>query len=298
MSDQPVPAATTAVTSEVPQVMDACQSAVARSGMNLPADFRLLAAGGYRGRDLPFQLGQSGNRASQIDVVVSSPDKPVVLMLGAYDPTAWKVSWTRGTKIVAVYAGGYHTQRVAGLPKNMPLLVGTYEEKSACPYFYIGGDGMETVNPAARKVFGRPVDMVYLAGRDGTVFAGASGPLGGIESSNDTSVESFRDKDAPLAGQPGIEEAIRRGQLRRAGPGDVGLWSQALAQGGRSFDIPPVSGQSGQQPISVPGNVYVVMGDFTFPSGLYGAHSVTFLVPPGVPRPRGNPGHSSVHMLH
>ena len=34
--------------------------------------------------------------------------------------------------------------------------------------------------------------------------------------------------------------------------------------------------------------------EITIPAGLYGAHSVTFIVPKGVPSPLGNPGHSTV----
>lgn len=40
---------------------------------------------------------------------------------------------------------------------------------------------------------------------------------------------------------------------------------------------------------------YVVRRAMTYPSGLYGAHAVTFVVPKGVPRPRGEPGHSAVY---
>src|SRR5207342_2739319 len=66
---------------------DACDREMVRAGLALPADFRLLAAGAYQGRDLGFQIDQSGHSATQIDVVVTSRDKPVALMLGAYEPT-------------------------------------------------------------------------------------------------------------------------------------------------------------------------------------------------------------------
>ena len=38
----------------------------------------------------------------------------------------------------------------------------------------------------------------------------------------------------------------------------------------------------------------VIQRKITFPAGLYGAHKVTFILPPGVPEPDGNPGHSDV----
>ena len=41
-------------------------------------------------------------------------------------------------------------------------------------------------------------------------------------------------------------------------------------------------------------NVYVVLGEMQVPAGLFGAHSATFIVPSGVPRPTGDLGHSKV----
>ena len=39
---------------------------------------------------------------------------------------------------------------------------------------------------------------------------------------------------------------------------------------------------------------YIVRQKIRFPAGLYGAHSVTFLVMKGTPYPDGDPGHSCV----
>jgi hypothetical protein len=39
----------------------------------------------------------------------------------------------------------------------------------------------------------------------------------------------------------------------------------------------------------------VVLKPFTYPAGLYGGNSATFLIPKGVPKPKGNSGHSSVY---
>ncbi len=41
-------------------------------------------------------------------------------------------------------------------------------------------------------------------------------------------------------------------------------------------------------------NAYVVLKPFTYPAGLYGGNSATFLIPKGVLKPAGNPGHSAV----
>jgi hypothetical protein len=39
----------------------------------------------------------------------------------------------------------------------------------------------------------------------------------------------------------------------------------------------------------------VVLKPFRLPPGLYGAHSATFFVPKGVPRPTGELGHSVLY---
>lgn len=56
------------------------------SELKLPTDFSVFAAGAYSGRKISFQIDQSGHDGTQIDVAVNSPNKPVVLMLGAYEP--------------------------------------------------------------------------------------------------------------------------------------------------------------------------------------------------------------------
>ncbi len=50
-------------------------------------EFVVLAAGAYAGRRLDIQIDQSGNQATQIDVMVNTGAKPVILLLGAYEPS-------------------------------------------------------------------------------------------------------------------------------------------------------------------------------------------------------------------
>jgi len=280
--------------------VDACDKAIADAGIKLPADFQVLATGAYRGRDLDFRVGRNGHRASQIDVIVNSPGKPVALMLGAYDPVVWNLSWTSGTRIVAVYVGGYEPQQLVGPGANGHTLISSYEqkEKNPCPYFYLGGEsGLATVNPAARRVFGKPVDMVYPVGKEGSVFVG-SGASPGSFSYTRTPTPAPEPRN-PLLAEEGIDFAIKMGQLRKATAADGELWAKAVTQNGRiAQDLPPVAGQSQAGFAPPPDRVYIVQSrEFIFPDGLYGAHSVTFVVPPGVPKPRGNPGHSAVYVV-
>ncbi|MGY4517318.1 hypothetical protein [Lysobacter sp. HA18] len=88
----------------------------------------------------------------------------------------------------------------------------------------------------------------------------------------------------PAAGQQGLVDAMRAGRLRLASDADIQQW---IARSSRpvSVDRMHFMGRSG---------TYVVTGDFVMPSGLTGAHSAVFLLPQGVPFPKGDPGHSII----
>jgi hypothetical protein len=263
-------------------------------GLKLPSDFAVLAAGAYSGRKIPFQIDQSGHEATQIDVAVNSPDKPVVLMLGAYEPTIWNIGWSAKTKILAVLVSGYHRQAVAGLEKSVPQLNSSHDNKGACGYFYVSGNDLSRLNPMARRVFKKPVDMVFLAEK-GRVVIGE--PLrAGVRllTSPETTPESFHDKSAPIAGPAGLEDAVRKGLLRKATSADAESWVEAVRQDSAQCDIPPVAGGMPKPRAHSLHNAYVVLKPFTYPAGLYGGNSATFIIPKGMLKPDGNPGHSAV----
>lgn len=265
-------------------------------GLTLPENAKIYAAGAYSGRRLDYQIDQSGHQATRIDVAVNHPDAPVALMLGAYEPTVWNIGWSRSTRILAVLVGGYHHQAVAGLPADVPVLVSNHHNKGPCGYFYVAPDQVGRLNPIALTAWGRKVDMVYPAD-NGTVAIGQPvADTGSLVTSSRVSPESFRDPDAPLAGETGLRDAVAKGLLREARLEDVEAWATARAQATASGDRPPIAGQAPMRAASgVPYNSYVVLKPMQVPAGLYGAHAVTFFVPKGVPRPSGNLGHSRIH---
>lgn len=276
----------------VADLPDACRFA----DLELPADFAVFAAGEYSGRGLDIQIDQSGHQATQMDVTVNSPSKPVVLLLGAYEPTIWSIKWSRGTRILAVVVGGYHRQAVAGLPRNVPLMKRSYEENGSCGYFYVGSSDLRKLNPLSRQLFGRAVDMVYLA-KNGSITAGDPPRAGEpLETSDDTPLESFVDRNGPPAGPAGLRDAVQKGLIRPATSRDVDDWMNAVRADTSAADIPPVAGQT-RPLVERPKlfNAYVVLQPFTYPAGLFGGNLAVFFIPRGVPRPRGNPGHSTIY---
>jgi hypothetical protein len=185
---------------------------------------------------------------------------------------------------------------VAGLVPGTPLLVSSHDNKGPCGYFYVDANHLAPLNPLSKRVFGRAVDMVFPA-VNGKVTIGEPLAAGAaLVTSGAITPESFHDRTAPLAGPAGLADAVRRGLLRKATAADAEAWSEAVLQNTPQRDLPPVAGQGVPRPPR-PGlfNAYVVQKPFTYPSGLYGGNSATFLIPRGVPKPAGNAGHSSVY---
>lgn len=271
-------------------------------GKGLPADLMVIAAGSYAGRKLNFQIDQSGHNATQFDVAVHA-ERPVALLLAAYEPTVWSVGWTENTRIAAVFVTGYYRQVVAGLPKNVPVITSSFAEKAPCGYHIIDRS-LSWVNPKARRIFGVEVTRVYDKAPNGVLdIVESERPKTGYMTSPEVTPESFYDKDAPLAGHAGLAVAVAKDLLRKVTAADIEVVQahyQARAPRNATGrpDIPPVAGEKpGEAPkVQIPPirDGYVVLGPFEYPAGLNGGHASAFVVPKGVPRPTGNPGHSTV----
>ncbi len=67
----------------------------------------------------------AGNPA-QIDVVINSPDQPVILYLSTFHRMHWNFRWTPGTKIVAALLAGGDVTAV-GLPDDVPVVYADFK---------------------------------------------------------------------------------------------------------------------------------------------------------------------------
>ena len=253
-------------------------------GVVIPQNARVYAVDGNKGKRLDSQIDQSGHQARQVDVTVNSQGNPSVLILVAYEPTIWDVHWTAGTKILAVLASGYHHQAVAGLPKSVPVLVSTYDNKGVCGYVHVSGPDGRDVNSLSKRLLGRHVDAVTAA-NGGTATAGeAILPNSERKTSSDTPPESYVDKNAPLAGPAGVLDAVAKGILRHATDADGKAWEHAVLEKTPNAKVRVYSFRA-----------YVVLKEFIYPAGLYGGDSAVFFVPKGVSAPIGDPGHSTIY---
>ena len=97
--------------------------------------FEVFAAGAYSGQSSEYQIDNSGHQAHWMDVAVMNT-KPVVLILGAYEPSIWRIKWEPNTVIEGVVLTGYHNQKILGLPKSVPVLT-TTSQKNECGANYV-----------------------------------------------------------------------------------------------------------------------------------------------------------------
>ena len=248
----------------------------------LPDEFVVYAVGGNGGKPLDFQIDQTGHMATQSNLIVNSPSKPVVLMLSAFEPNIWNIKWTEDTDIVAVVSSGYYRQEIAGLPRDTPVLTTTLDNGAKCGYFNLENN-YQVLNPLSRKLFGQEVNKVYFSDWIGKPLEDDNPKL---INSDDTTVDSFLAPDAPLSGMAGVKAAVEEGALRRATEADIKAWMELQRKLHPEKNLPPPTGYWYT-------DAYVVTDNFTYPNGVFGG-DVTFLIPKDAPEPNGNPNDSTI----
>lgn len=280
-----------------------CRTGCCFPDLQLPENAVVYAAGpvGNEGWPLKFQIDQSGANAKRIDVKVNETNRPVALLLSSYGPTIWNISWSVGTKLLAVAAVGQLRQAIAGLPKDVPQLS---SDNGFCDAVYMiprasseaaKAKNLQQIDTLTSRLFGRGVDSIIVI-TSGTAQIGKPQNNGAkMISSPQTSPESFFNAGAPLAGKPALQEAMQKGLLRKATYQDVKDWETqyAIANGKRDV-FPKDTTKSEPSPGKEYDDIYVVLKPFVFPKGITGFKAI-FYVPRGVPYPTGNPGHICVH---
>jgi hypothetical protein len=273
-------------------------------GLRLPPEARVYAAGGYKGESLGWSIENSGHASTYIRVAVNSPEAPVALILGAYEPNVWQIGWTEGTEILAVVAAGYHTQKVSGLSQGVPVLISTFQDKGPCGYFYFDPtlQIIMTINDFARAMFGRDLEAAQPAAK-GQVTLGRPLSAGQkLLTAQDLSRESTVKAGIPLDGLAGLEEARAKGLIRPATATEHHIWRQQSEKAPKTRR----NSGSGEAPNTRQGSDYpqqmirlsnptaavfvyeaymVLSQDFVIPGGLNSQPAITFLVPAGQKAP-------------
>ena len=196
----------------------ACESF---QGQIFSNDLQVFAGGAYAGKRVNYQVEDSSHQTSEFDVIVNSPDKPVALILGAYDPSVWNIKWTKGTKIEGVLAFGHHKQFVTGLPKDTPILAGN--ENRSCDLLNNIGSFFDKVTSSAypkiiddlsKRVYNKNTTSIYHTENGKLLFGNKITNNTKLYTSEDTPIKSFIMKTKPLYGNEGLTELLKKGKIR------------------------------------------------------------------------------------
>ena len=152
-------------------------------------------------------------------------------------------------------------------------MVSTVENNAKCGYFDSAPNDNDAIARISNKIFGRETETIsYSNGLITTVGM----PLLENERllhSDDTTVESYLDYNAPRVGNLGIEDSLKEGTLRRATENDIEAFAAIFPNLERYIILEE--------------ETYIVSDGFVYPAGL---NNEFFLIPKGVSKPQGNPG--------
>ncbi|MBP9779557.1 hypothetical protein KBD33_02935 [Candidatus Gracilibacteria bacterium] len=256
-----------------------------------PIDHTVFAAGGYNGRELEDYIDDSGHNATIFDVFVDYSEKPVVLVLGAYEPSIWNISISKGTKIEKIILGGYHNQEVSGIFTSIPIERHIYETSKSNDYFYIIKG--ETTKGSLKR-FGE-IETLYYPDSEGKIVIGnQSGQNTQWIQDPKNIPENYYKHGDELGGKPGLDILVQKGILRVATEKDAEDWFNGLVSSPTSIlsmrEGYPITDKEDLEILRnkyTPGygttvgiNYYVVVKDAKLPGGMYWAFA--FYVPKGI----------------
>jgi hypothetical protein len=264
----------------------------------LSGDFDVVAIGVRRGSaPLEVAIDRSGRDVAQEDVVVGDTPKPVVLVLMGDDPIVWRIGRTESARIAGVLATGASRQAVIGLPASVPVTrYSPADGPNACPHFAAQDKASGEYVRADRRVselFGRRISTFQnRKGREHFAVGTVQGPV--------VHAEDVKLADVALGpgivpgGLKGLAWLVERKRIRLATERERSAW---LAGASAAAGVPQGEYARKLHWHAFSDSVYVVLEPFEMPPGLAGANSRVFLLPPGTPMPKGDPGHCTfLHM--
>ena len=135
---------------------------------------------------------------------------------------------------------------------------------------------------------GRGIDRYYGGSSASVVYVGGDSTIKPVDVaySSDLTLDDYPVVRGEIpAGDRGIDALQRQGKLRLATAADVARWTGDSTQQSRLASGLGVA------------SVYVVLDEITLPPGLFGAHRRDFIIPSGVPKPKGPKAHCTFYYL-
>jgi hypothetical protein len=272
------------------------------TGTPLPENLEVYAIDGQAWIEQFHQANSAANAIPSIHITLVS-STPMALLITARQAANWHIKSNKPDTLWGVYATAEEPQRVLGV--SAPTRV--QEHYSAfgdqCGFYWTKKLQVYALYDFTKVLFGKPYIALPTV-NNGKVHIQSIEPMAAKPQIEKVSiaVPAFNKEKTPeLApiNQPviavkaapkfaNLNDALRAYVIRPGTPGDLDRFKQRYASAnnkavGKNFDESFLHR-----------SLYVITSDFTYPEGLYGAHSVTFIIENRVPYPQGNPGHSVV----
>lgn len=124
---------------------------------NIPSNAKVEAIGVYETKD---------RHPAGISVIVKKSDKPIVLMLSAYEPVRWNLIKESGANLAAVIATGYNLPQVTGAGGTKTVIKhGNYAyQQSGSGYAALNNDAMMWTGKPISKFQGAYAGTVFVVG--------------------------------------------------------------------------------------------------------------------------------------
>lgn len=265
----------------------------------IPSDVTVYAVGGDGGKKSEYAIDGSGSSAIFVDVIVNQPGKKVALLLGAYNPTVWQIRTIADTKIAAILASGYRRQIIANADKSIPTLVyhaesdnDNHSNGQTCGGFYLSESKMNEINPISRKLFGKPVELMYLA-KDNQVVIGDENFDKEKLVGEVVDISKLKVPGSSPAGEKGIEEGIKNGFLRLPNENDIHIWNQEIKKLREKSMVlrgaPFIYKNEDRLSFPMKNSLIVIKDNYIIPSDISIKDRPIFIVAKGVKLPKNNP---------
>jgi Ca2+-binding EF-hand superfamily protein len=265
---------------------------LARCTLPMPAaDAHVAALGIYEGESVPtVSVAGLDATTSTARVIIEPGDKPIYLLLTAYDHMIWQIGGdtkrVSRAVVVARTSRGKPGAGVTGLPAERV----TFVDGSACRLAFHDTNSAKTVQvrAAIEHALKHPVESVAGTYR-----------LLAINIPSGTPAEAPKlDRASPA----GVPQRVWSNFVRFT-PGGLNVIDAKTVvspQPAEAYDVLPGHAgivqlvQDGAIEPMNDGTLHIVKPIPHFPAGLFGSLSVTYLLGKGLPMPAGSPGHSCV----
>jgi Ca2+-binding EF-hand superfamily protein len=261
-------------------------------------DVKFVLFNGYRPVALSTAaIGSQDKETRTTKVIIEPGPEPLYLVMIAWDRVVWQFEGAveRVKRVILAEAGVNEREGSPVGATGLAREVVTVSNSGRCGLFWVNMNkkNLKETQERTRLLFGREAD-VMVSSQDMWNLQLPSGTV---------SVPSQADQSKTFPSLDPNWHSVR-GDLLTFYPGGLMRIDATAVIGGQAvtnYEVLPE--QAGLLQLLIDGALvrndrgdFVVTRQARFPAGLSGAHAVQFIVPKGVPRPAGDPGHSKVIM--